>query len=1223
MSEYDYTGYESAFVTMGAPPARATTGPDVQVRTPPKATTEKTNAPPPPNPADRVVAQSKGVNVLNKYRSYTYQFTLSALRKDDAKDPKKYRKSNLELVILKSGGKGYEGITYPASQAALDASKVKTPNTGTQEDQAKATADAKTRTLNAPDLVGGFNKNSPGRFDMFLDNVEIETIMGFSENGGTTQPTNVNFEVFEPFSINGFIEALHVSAVAAGFPSYAGAPFLLKMEFLGYPDTGDMPKAEIVDRSTRYFPILITGIEVTVNETGTKYKLSAVGYNEAGFGNASQLKKPIKMAGNSVKDILENLMIGVNKQIVEANEKARKKKPAANEHDEYKIKFPVWKEGEGFTDGLNDIGKAQVTEILKDNALYKFPDPGKTTKPTTQQTRGQQNPTPEESQKRPEYYKLEPNNPVVQFAEGKNLNECIASVIRDSKYIRNIVEKLASPEWKTVVDSNGMVDYFLIRMEVENKDVIDEEAQRPYQIYTYVITQHKIMYTRIPNYGSEQLDMTKIAPLSLREYNYIYTGKNIDVLNFKLNFNTLFFEAIPQALGNNNSPPAKDAAAKSNGTEPRANVDSTSRQNVTARGLPAVPRKPDPDLTGVGAQDNGGQRQDDAYYALAKGMHNAIVNSKGSMLTGEIEILGDPYYLVTGGIGNYNPPPDKKSNRETEDGEAAFNYGEVLITIYFRNPQDLDTLEAGGRLRFDPELIPFSGIYRVNKVKSMFKDGIFKQSLEIMRSPGQPPAEQFPTPKGTNKPTDPSRRIIPEVSRADAVAVDASPVTREVVNVDTGVSGDRADTFNLLNQLNRGLPSPGLPGEYSNFTAATGGLGGAISPIQVSGATPNLVGETRIATQVFGGVVPGGINQSSQGIRMPARAVPGLQGRVLSPGGLVTEVGRTIANSFGLTGVARQVAEDIVGIATQKINRIGVLGSGIGIGVNVPYTPQTGQPTTAYEERSRQNVLPPTAIPTTGIAAGLDQSTLASVANLKPEDTADLVNAAGTKINSALQGTGIDPTAIARSFGINQSQLSGLSPNIQSKILGQVSSIGENIPRDTNVTTLSAQGVNLGSFTKEQLANLPPTAPYTTAPEPVPDAGFINQITQKGGPAALAKAFGVNSVSEISQGHVPSETLNTAVSNSPAAYQNPLRTTSLEPNIVDTVAGAAKYLLSNNQIAGLTGLLGSKEGDLLRLANRYPGSPVNVTLGGGTPNVINKFGSKTSGQSPLDKIMLR
>jgi hypothetical protein len=122
----------------------------------------------------------------------------------------------------------------------------------------------------------------------------------------------------------------------------------------------------------------------------------------------------------------------------------------------------------------------------------------------------------------------------------------------------------------------------------------------------------------------------------------------------------------------------------------------------------------------------------------------------------------------------------------------------------------------------------------------------------------------------------------------------------------------------------------------------------------------------------------------------------------------------------------------------------------------------------------------------------------------------------------------------------------------------------------------------------------------------------------------LARAYGVNSVNEIPQDQLPSQNVNTAISGSPTQFQNPLRTTALEPNIVDTVAGAAKYLTSNASLAGLTGLLGSKEGDLLRLANRYPGSPININVGGSnTPNVINKFGSKESGQSPLDKIMLR
>ena len=59
----------------------------------------------------RQVVQKPDANILNSYRSVTYNFTLAGLKKDYLKDPKKYRESELDLVILKSGGKGAARMT--------------------------------------------------------------------------------------------------------------------------------------------------------------------------------------------------------------------------------------------------------------------------------------------------------------------------------------------------------------------------------------------------------------------------------------------------------------------------------------------------------------------------------------------------------------------------------------------------------------------------------------------------------------------------------------------------------------------------------------------------------------------------------------------------------------------------------------------------------------------------------------------------------------------------------------------------------------------------------------------------------------------------------------------------------------------------------------------------------------------------------------------------------
>jgi len=49
------------------------------------------------------MASSSKQNVLNGYRSYTYNFTMAALSASEVNDPSTYRNRPLSRVILKSG----------------------------------------------------------------------------------------------------------------------------------------------------------------------------------------------------------------------------------------------------------------------------------------------------------------------------------------------------------------------------------------------------------------------------------------------------------------------------------------------------------------------------------------------------------------------------------------------------------------------------------------------------------------------------------------------------------------------------------------------------------------------------------------------------------------------------------------------------------------------------------------------------------------------------------------------------------------------------------------------------------------------------------------------------------------------------------------------------------------------------------------------------------------
>ena len=52
--------------------------------------------------SQQLVEQSGEQNVLNGYRSITYNFTLAGLKKEYLKEPNKLREEELELIILKS-----------------------------------------------------------------------------------------------------------------------------------------------------------------------------------------------------------------------------------------------------------------------------------------------------------------------------------------------------------------------------------------------------------------------------------------------------------------------------------------------------------------------------------------------------------------------------------------------------------------------------------------------------------------------------------------------------------------------------------------------------------------------------------------------------------------------------------------------------------------------------------------------------------------------------------------------------------------------------------------------------------------------------------------------------------------------------------------------------------------------------------------------------------------
>ena len=1123
------------------------------------------------------ISQSAESNILNSYRSVTYSFTLAGLKKGYLIDPKKYRESELDLVILKSGGKGAAEIKASAGMNTDDVYLKARADFASQDPRrVDLTPEQKSTPLRdyGNELLNGFNTRSPGRFDMFIENVEIDTLMAFTAGSGSTLPTQIKFEVIEPYSVNGFIEALHVSAVSAGYPSYLQASFVLKLEFWGYPDAGEFPEPEKIPKSERYFPLGLTGIDVDITERGTRYRCTAVPFNERAFGEPNVIKKPIQMSGTSVKDILSDLIKNVNEQ-VSLSDKDGKKESLGNKHDTYSIKFPSWSETDGWKSSPdNEIAGKKLVEILKDNALYKMIDPATAEKATAYKKQGTAQPTPDQQAKEPEAIKYTPGKTVVQFAENMNIHEAITSVIRDSEYARDILKDV-----KKNIDEYGMMQYFMVKIEITNLDTINETTKKPFQNFEYVITPYKVHYTRIPTYGQEQIDDKNLKKLSLREYNYIYTGKNIDIINFKLNFNTLFFEAVPAAFGNKDTPSAKTGAAPDSSVVVKQSATPTG--TVEKQQVPTPPTKVETSpVQPTGG--NSGQPLNDSYSILAKKMHNAIIDSKASMITGEIELLGDPFYLATGGVGNYVSTPDGRG--KTKDGEADHIFSEVLITVNFRNPIDINP--DTGMMFFDPELIPFSGVYKVNKASSTFKDGTFKQRLEILRIPGQILDQDI-------KVSDPADATLTRPSPGDQVV----PDTTRSLN-----PSQRLDSSTAMEQLDRGLPSPGLPGALSNFTAAAGGLGGTTVGMLMQ--TPGRVlksGALSAGSSIIGQPLPGDL---ASNIRLNSSGLAKINQTGLSSAALLAVATNVLTGNIPVPRAVGALAVTLgAGALASALNKANQ-GSGIGEGATVKLPGVTSDPT-GLDIKFGSTIDPSKIASDTVnnvIGASKELGTAAiGIVNSLGTGVSTFAKDIGSKI-SAFAGTPADPAAIGSQVGLDTSQLSGLGNAYQSKILNQIASFGNNTPPGVNLSQAANAGVVLDYISPSKIQNIPPTTPYSVAPSAPVDIAYVKEVAARGGATAVANLYGVNSVNELSGNLIPADVLSATLNNIPASQFNPYANNIMgQLNAVDVNALNDKFGTAGFQVSQLTGKLPVLDKNLIG-------------------SVSSKYGS-SAGVSPLDKLV--
>ena len=673
-------------------------------------------------------------NELKDFASYNYIFTLYCLSQAEVNDPEgTYRKEPPKLGILKSGG----GLGNKKVTLAVETDK---------------------------------------RFEFFIDNVEIEHQIAPNIRNKQSNQHKVSFDVLEPFSMGTFLQVLQIAAGNAGYKNYRQAPFLLTLDFIGWDING-----KIVNKPTlrRLFPLKFNKLDMKVTESGSTYSAECNPWAEQNFNSViMDSKADLKLEGQSLLELCQK---GIYSIATHFNNREAQKKANGDvlTPDQYVIMFPkengperfsaktvfsggssdsgatvnvdeLWESGRGTNVGsvdprfagevdkvkglknvvgnpgiaaksyaeneakVNEIGTAKIVDDFTSGKKQPFGKPRFT-----------------ESEDEPGLFErgriqLRKNGTVITFKSGTSIIDMLEELILLSDYGKKIAD--ATP------DENGMIPYFKIETHCY---VVDDPAQeskggRHPNVYVFAVLPFRAHVSKYGPISEAYPGYDNLVSQACKEYDYLYTGKNDDIIDFDLTFDSAFYVSYQGSGGNKtlaNRNKKSDQMYKQD-QEVQISTETGTGESSTAGNL-TLEENMSTTTGGVG-----GSLGTYDKISIARAINDAFLNNEKDLARVNLSIWGDPYYIADSGFGNYSADANPVSINLTKDGTMDYQREEVDVLVTFRTP--IDYKETGWQDFTGAGVVPaFSGLYAVQTAISRFKDGLFTQVLSMNRRKNQ------------------------------------------------------------------------------------------------------------------------------------------------------------------------------------------------------------------------------------------------------------------------------------------------------------------------------------------------------------------------------------------------------------------------------------------------------------------------------------------------------
>lgn len=572
--------------------------------------------------------------------------------------------------------------------------------------------------------------------EYFIDDIYIESLVSPNPFSGITLASKIEFKITEPYSIGLFLQTLAIAAQRAGYNTYLDIPYILSCEFIGYDSESNVSTVE-----KRTLLVRLVDINFSVDAGGSVYNVSAIPWTHIALTDTVQrIKTDIQINGSDVLGILAGSGIGygagqVDPRLAAASnsgktltnylnnlEKADAVRGSRVIANQYEIVFPTDLANNNATnpiglssliqDGFNSLG---VTDLGIDDGVWD----GRVFK------RGSLTIDADKT---------------YHFTAGTKIEKIIEEVILTSQWMTDIEERIQQ-------SVDGYFDWFKIftKVEILDSNALNSRGEVPKK-YTYAVYPYKMHVSSLPN-SNLTLNYTKNIENAVKCYNYIYTGRNLDVLDFNIKIDYAFITAVSRDYG------AASTEVVFNGKD-LAFINPDSAQGVVKYPVGYGAGAVDPSIAMALARQSetlrkveeerqrnldtsylsthfGGGNIDTTKVRIARNFNSAILNGDADLVEVDLTIWGDPYYLSESDYGNYVA---RSGGLYGVDGDGNIDYirNEVDVLLRFSNPIDYKN-----DILMPSTTTAFTGVYRVATLTSTFSNGEFKQQLKLLRRKNQ------------------------------------------------------------------------------------------------------------------------------------------------------------------------------------------------------------------------------------------------------------------------------------------------------------------------------------------------------------------------------------------------------------------------------------------------------------------------------------------------------